>query len=293
MASILDMFRRSTTPQQEERSIPATATALNKYFGLAGRTKSGASITTENSLAVSAVYASVQRIASTVASLDVKVYKTSKDGTRTVSSHPVGKLIARQADTLTTSFDFWEMVISDSLLWGHGYAFIEKAGTAQAALVHLPACDVQKIENNGKVLYNLVVRRPNMRPKIARQFSPSELVIIPAFRGLSPIALHRESIGLAKSAKDFGASFFGSGGNLSGVLMTDKTLTDEQYQALQTGWAQKYHGADSAHATAILEHGLKYERVGIPPDQAQFIETELGPAEYRRARISTRARGWL
>ena len=274
MGIISNIFSRANQP--EERSIPATSEALNKYFGLTGRTKSGATITTETSLAVSAVYSSVQRIASTVASLDVAVYKTASDGTRTIaSSHPVSKVISRKADSITTAFEFWETIISDSLLWGAGYAYIDKGqGNALTALVHLPASDVQKVEQNDKTFYNLVVRRQGQRPKVARQFLPEELVIIPAFRGLSPIALHRESIGLAKSAKDFGSSFFGSGGNLSGVLMTDKTLTDEQYRALQTGWHQKYHGADSAHATAILEHGLKYERVGIPPDQAQFIETQ-------------------
>ncbi len=276
MASILDIFRRTAQPEQESRTIPATATALNKYFGLSGRTKSGASITTDNSLAVSAVYSSVQRISSTIASLDVRVFKTAKDGTRTVSAHPVSDIVSKKADSVTTAFDFWEMIISDSLLWGSGFAAIERQPNSDkpSALVHLPASDVQKIEQNDETFYNLVLRRPGQRPTVARTFRPEELVILPAFRGLSPIALHRESIGLAKSAKDFGASFFGSGGNLSGVLMTDKTLTDEQYQALQTGWAQKYHGADAAHATAILEHGLKYERVGIPPDQAQFIETQ-------------------
>lgn len=279
MASILDIFRRSSVPQQEERVAPNTTSALNKYFGIGGRTKSGATITTENSLAVTAVYSSIQRIASTVAALDVRVFKTSTaDGTRTISAHPVSKLITVAADSETTAFDFWEMMVSDSLLWGAGFAYIERTEGAQnspSALVHLPASNMQKMEKGGRTFYNLVVmdQRTN-RKKIQKQFTSDELVIISAFRGLSPISLHRESIGLAKSAKDFGASFFGSGGNLSGVLMTDKTLTDDQYTALQNGWAQKYHGADSAHATAILEHGLKYERVGIPPDQAQFIETQ-------------------
>jgi HK97 family phage portal protein len=271
---LFDFLSRKATPQPEERTAVSTTSALSKYFGLTGRTKSGASITTETSLAVSSVYASVNRIASTIASLDIHVYKTSGES-RKVTKHPVSTLVAHQADSKTTAFEFWESIVSDSLLWGNGFAYIEKAGPTPSALVHLPASQVQKVEERGNIYYNLVSTDPKTRRlTVARRFSPEELVIIPAFRGLSPIALHRESIGLAKSAKDFGASFFGSGGNVSGVLMTDKTLTDEQYTALQNGWHQKYHGSDAAHATAILEHGLKYERVGIPPDQAQFIETQ-------------------
>ena len=275
MASIFDFLRRSSAPVAEERSVMPTENALNKYFGITGRTKAGSTITTSNSLAVSAVYSSVQRIATTVASLDVNVYKkNSKDYSRTISTHPVSKLVKHAPDEQTTAYKFWETIISDMLLWGRGVAYIERKGGV-SALVHLPADRVNKIEDGNKVFYNLTAHdHKTRRVKVIRKFEPEELVVLEAFRGLSPIQLHRESIGLAKSAKDFGASFFGSGGNVSGVLMTDKSLTDEQYSALQTGWAQKYHGMDSAHATAILEHGLKYERVGIPPDQAQFIETQ-------------------
>ena len=51
----------------------------------------------------------------------------------------------------------------------------------------------------------------------------------------------------------------------------DKQLSEDQYRRLSSTWQQKYHGMNSSHATAILEAGLKYERVGIPPDQSQFL----------------------
>ena len=60
---------------------------------------------------------------------------------------------------------------------------------------------------------------------------------------------------------------------MSGVLMTDKTLSEDQYRRLSSTWDRKYHGINASHATAILEAGLKYERVGIPPETAQALQT--------------------
>jgi HK97 family phage portal protein len=68
---------------------------------------------------------------------------------------------------------------------------------------------------------------------------------------------------------------------MSGVLMTDKQLSEDQYRRLSSTWQTKYHGMNSSHATAILEAGLKYERVGIPPDQSQF----LGVRKYQTEEI--------
>ena len=34
-----------------------------------------------------------------------------------------------------------------------------------------------------------------------------------------------------------------------------------------------YRGTSNAHKIAVLEKGMKYQQVGIPPEEAQFLET--------------------
>ena len=267
----MSIFTRIFGTKKEERSSSVNP-AL--YFNAGGaNTRAGSSITPEQSLRLGTVYACISKISQTVAALDRTVYKKRKQGREAVE-HPISHILTHYADKHTCAFNFWEKIVSDSLLYGKGYAYIERSGTRPTALVWLPAQNVEEMDApDGATVYQF---SPEKTGRVAAQsfnFLEQEVVVISAFRGISPIDAHRESLGLSKAALEFGASFFGSGGNLSGVLSVDKTLTDEQFMALQNAWQNKYHGKSGQHATAILEHGIKYERIGIPPDDAQFIET--------------------
>lgn len=267
----MSIFTRIFGGNKEERSSSVNP-AL--YFNAGGaNTRAGSNITPNESLKLGTVYACVSKIAQTVAALDRSVFKENKQG-RSVVEHPVSYLLSNYADRHTSSFDFWEKIVSDSLLYGKGYAYIERRGTRPTALVWLPAQNVEEMDApQGATVYQFSPEKTGRVDANNFNFLEQEVLVVSAFRGISPIEYHRESLGLSKAALEFGASFFGSGGNLSGVLSVDKTLTDEQFMALQNAWQNKYHGKSGQHATAILEHGIKYERIGIPPDDAQFIET--------------------
>jgi HK97 family phage portal protein len=95
------------------------------------------------------------------------------------------------------------------------------------------------------------------------------------FTGLSPIQAAREGIGLGLAAEKFGADFFQKGGNLKGALETDGHMDDGQFKAWKKRWEAFYGGAVGDHTTPILEYGMKYKPIGIPPNDAQFIETRV------------------
>lgn len=100
--------------------------------------------------------------------------------------------------------------------------------------------------------------------------------------GMSMIKLHRENIGLGLAVQKFGNTFFKNGANLNGVLTTEAALKDDQIKMYETNWNQKYQGLDNSNKTAILGNGLKYQSIGIPPEDAQFIETR----KYSRSEIA-------
>ncbi len=91
--------------------------------------------------------------------------------------------------------------------------------------------------------------------------------------GKSVIALARESIGLGMAAEQFGASFFGNGAHMAGVLEHPGNLTEEAAERLRKQWRELYSGLSNAHRIAVLEEGMKYQRIGIPPEDAQFLQT--------------------
>jgi HK97 family phage portal protein len=44
-------------------------------------------------------------------------------------------------------------------------------------------------------------------------------------------------------------------------------------QRIRDSWNSVYQGSSNAHKVAVLEEGMKFQPIGIPPEQAQFLET--------------------
>ena len=262
----LSRFLRRNKPDAEKRDHNLNITS--PFMGVFGRsTKSGVGISEEGALSLSAVYASVNKIASTLASMPLNLYRETANGKTLAKEHPAFVLLNSEPNQDLTSFTFVERMLSDALLYGCAYALIERGSvTSRAAALHpLNPLSIVRDTYEGQAIF---------RDKDSGSvYYPDDLVVLENFRGKSPIRLHMENMGITAAAMEYGARFFGTGGNIGGFLMTDKSLTDEQYLRLKNTWSAQHQGLHNAHETAILEHGLKFERSTIPPDEAQFIAT--------------------
>ena len=267
---------RPATPEnsqeKSERRSYGDALGAQRAQTIFGGVSSGSVVTPVSAMASTTVRACVQKIAHTVASLDVDLFQVN--GTRqTKIDHALTPLLKVAPMPGKTAFDLWECLISDAYLYGKGFAVIERDNNARVlALKYVPADDLNETQlANGQTAW--------IHSETENVFVDDELFIVSGFRGVSLIEQHRETIGLERSAESFGSTFFGSGGNVSGIIQTDHSLTDEQYERLSASWASRYHGPKGQHRTAILEHGMKYERIGTAPESAQFIQTRKFQAE--------------
>jgi HK97 family phage portal protein len=82
----------------------------------------------------------------------------------------------------------------------------------------------------------------------------------------------REAVGLGMALEDFGATFFKNGTNIGGVAQHPKTLGEKAKEYLKKSLQEKT-GVGNANSLLILEEGMTYQKVGIPPEDAQFLET--------------------
>lgn len=89
--------------------------------------------------------------------------------------------------------------------------------------------------------------------------------------GYSPIAMAKNAIGMAIATEEYGAKFFANGANPGGVLEHPGVVKDPS--KIRESWNAVYQGSGNAHRVAVLEEGMKFQSIGIPPEQAQFLET--------------------
>lgn len=90
--------------------------------------------------------------------------------------------------------------------------------------------------------------------------------------GYSPIAMAKNAVGMTLACEEYGASFFENGANPGGVLEHPGVLKDPA--KVRESWHSVYGGSKNAGKVAVLEEGMKYQQIGIPPEEAQFLELD-------------------
>ena len=240
---------------------------LEAELGINPIVRSGVNVTEQSALAISTVYACVYKIASTISSLGLELYVRDGRNVEIANQHPAYNLITSEPNEYQNAYDFWENVMASALMYGCGYAVIERNARGYAErLVPVSYYDVDVKQVDGERVF--VIRDYGA-------VTQDNMLEISNMNRMSPIRLHRENLGLAKAAQDFGSEYFGQKGQMTGVLASDQPLRKEQMDVIQNSWNQSAMNA----GTKLLPFGFKYQRITITPDEAQFIETRKFQAE--------------
>lgn len=228
-------------------------------------------VTNTNALKLSAVYACVSKIADTIASMDVSVEQKSKDGTReSIHDHPITRILAVEPNQHMGAYEFWQMVVSDALVYGTGYAVILPD---MSEMYWIPANEVSyKVDKGSGQKFYDYVGSPTKIPQ-------ERMLEVKAFRGLSPTMVHSQTLNTAKSIQDFGSTFFSNGGMLGGILSTKERMSPEQMTEASQMWRNEYMGSKNAHKIAILGGGFTYQPLSVPLEQLQWLDSKKYSAE--------------
>lgn len=266
----------------QARDKPVDKAADAGYSFLFGRTTSGKPVNERTAMQTTAVYACVRILAEAIASLPLHVYEYQDDGgKKLVHDHPLYYLLHDEPNPEMTSFVFRETLMSHLLIWGNAYAQIIRDGAGRVLGLYplLPdKMDVQR-DDRGNIYY-VYSRNSDENPMFKEygkiKLKAEDVLHIPGlgFDGLigySPIAMAKNAVGMTLACEEYGASFFANGANPGGVLEHPGVLKDPS--KVRESWNSVYRGVNNAHKIAVLEEGMKYQQIGIPPEEAQFLET--------------------
>ena len=266
----------------QARDKPTNKAADAGYSFLFGRTTSGKPVNETTAMQTTAVYACVRILSEAIASLPVHVYQYKDGGGKEmVIDHPLYQVLHDEPNPEMTSFVFRETLMSHLLIWGNAYAQIIRDGAGRVLGLYplLPnKMDVQR-DDKGEIYYvysRSSDENPNFKEYGDIKLQKEDVLHIPGlgFDGLigySPISMAKNAVGMTLACEEYGASFFANGANPGGVLEHPGVLKDPS--KVRDSWNAVYRGTSNAHKIAVLEEGMKYQQVGIPPEEAQFLET--------------------
>lgn len=244
-----------------------------------GQSSAGKLVTEQTALQLTAVYACVRILAESVAGLPLHLYRYKGDGKEKATDHPLYRLMYTKPNPEMTSFVFRETMMTHLLLWGNAYAQKIYNGRGEIIAVYPLMPNKMRVMRGAdkKIVYQYTYNDDDAVGETRTvTLSRHEVWHIPGlgFNGLigfAPIAMTKNALGMAIATEEYGSKFFANGAQPSGVLEHPGTIKD--VERLRQTWQSQYSGSGNAHKIAVLEEGLKYTPISIPPDQAQFLET--------------------
>ena len=276
MGKIADFFRFRGGPRAD--SDDRSPWGSFWFEPVTMRTASGARISSESAMRLSAVYACVRILAESMASLPFILYRPGQSGGKVaLRNHWLYRLFYIRPNQFQNPFEWREMLMGHLALRGNAFCRIvsnAKGEITDLIPIHPDRISLVLSQNSAdEYSYRIIDRLGNqlVLPRGAvwhlRGLSSDGML------GLSPIEMARESVGLALSAQDYGARFFDNDAKPTGGWIEyagtfkDKPARDnfrESYQNAQ--------GAMNRGKVLVLEAGMKYHEVGVTNKEAQFLE---------------------
>lgn len=246
----------------------------------------GVVVTEDTAMKFATVFACVNKLAKTMATLPAHVLEqVDEDNRKQRNDHPLAQIWRVKAHPDSTAVSFRESQMLNLLLWGNAYAeIILDRGDNLLWLKPLLARYMEvRRSGNGQLVYNYdpldgsgAVDIPAVRMLHTVGLSLNGIV------GLSPITHQRLTIGLGMGAAEHAASFLRNGA-VPGIVIerpleADKgkpakdILSRDAQARIENSFNEKHAGATNGWKTVMLREGMKLATVGMHLKDAQFVE---------------------
>ena len=257
-----------STRSLENPAVPLSAeSAYEEIFGI----QPTKSVSPDLAMKLSAVYACVYVLSSSVAQLPLHIKRKSGDKVDTVKDHPAYYLLHDNPNAWQTSYKLREYAQSSVLLYGNAYIHIvrDKNGGV-VSLESLEPWKVQLLKNGSRYVYAYYGDDKTM------SLSPDDVLHIkslgPSIKtGKSVIQTHAETIGLGLDARKFASSFFGGNARPAGILSVKTPLNSNAWENFKKMWQTAQEKLRSEeNKTILLPAELDYKALTVSP-----VDTEL------------------
>lgn len=257
-----------STRSLENPAVPLSAeSAYEEIFGM----QPTKSVSPDLAMKLSAVYACVYVLSSSVAQLPLHVKCKSGDKVEIVKDHPAYYLLHDSPNAWQTSYKLREYAQSSVLLYGNAYIHIvrDKNGGV-VSLESLEPWKVQLLKNGSRYVYAYYGDDKTM------SLSPDDVLHIkslgPSIKiGKSVIQTHAETIGLGLDARKFASGFFGGNARPAGILSVKTPLNSNAWENFKKMWQTAQEKLRSEeNKTILLPAELDYKALTVSP-----VDTEL------------------
>jgi HK97 family phage portal protein len=257
--------------------------ALAESLGL-GRSDAGIMVNEKSAMRLATAYGCIKVISEDLSRLSLDIFQTMPDDSmRLAKEHRCYPILHNRPNPLMSSM-VWRAAMNASVCaFGNGYSWIKRDGAARViSLIPLDASKTSPVRINGVFQFATTQTENGQVAYIDVQHMLHFMnYSLDGITGLSPIGMCKNAFGLGLAAEKFGALFFGNGARATGIFSHPDILDPEARENLAKSVRERANG-DNALSPMVLEEGLKWTQLTIPPNEAQFIEAR----QHQKAEIA-------
>lgn len=222
---------------------------------------SGGDISSNNALKNSdIIYSCVNLIASTIAKMSINLFEVDAEGSKSKVTNDITYLLKVRANEKYSAIDFVQTMVSNMLLYGNAYAYIETKRGIPTALKILKnsETDLQKINDKYYVVTNLDDQRRTLDYKTVIHIKD---LSYDAVKGVSRLdSLKNKLNNNSLADKKMGDMYTKEGqANIKGVLNVPSELSVEAKKRLKQGFMSVLNSDDSN--IAVLDGGIAFTQM--------------------------------
>lgn len=256
----------------EERSVSFQDVWGSGAGAFGAGSKAGKNVTVDTALQSSAVFACIRIITDNIATLPVNAY-VRRDGVRAPLS-PAPRWLSFDVGPLNKIDITTQIMVS---LLTDGNAYVATYRDPLGKVIWMEVLDPKAVEPvvNGATVTYKITNGNGVTGSLTRMdiLHIKGLMLPGAVKGVSPIKLHKETIGLSLAATEFGAEFFGNNATPGGLLEVPGTPSEAGIKALKAAWREAHGGTGNSSQLGVLTEGSKFSQISVNPDEAQFLQT--------------------
>lgn len=241
-------------------------------------------VTTGSAMQIATVFTCVRILAESVMMLPLEMrQRQAGGGSRRATEHPAFSLLYSLSNPEMTAAELRQTAMGHLAQWGNAYLqkIPDNAGRWMELWPLRPDRMTVNRAPDGELIYqyrnaadrNMVFKAWEIMH--VRGLSPDGLI------GYSPIGVARRTFDTQARMDQYQDAFYANGARPGMLLKHPGKLSDKAYARLLSSWEDRHQGAVNANKLAILEEGMAAEDVGIPQNDAQFLESK----KFSRAEI--------
>jgi HK97 family phage portal protein len=237
----------------------------------------GVNVSVESALRHSAVFKCVKILAETVSMLPLLLYRRLADGGQDrAHTHALYKRLRWMPNTEMSSYTWRVMMNVNLCTRGNAYSWVQRNGFNDVVgLWPIPAQLVQMkrdVQTQELEYWVTIPGRGSIVKIPPRNMLHIKGLTLDGLTGVSPIEYERESIGLSMASEQYGAKFYGNGGQPKGVLEHPGALGEDAGKHLKLQFEENYGTLTNAQKTLILEEGMSYKAISVSPKDALYLD---------------------